>query len=151
MTVTLAPLAKLRVTGTGCEGNRSAVKPVSVTLAPPVPIPNCVDWRPPSSMGVFCEAPDEPADGEPVAEAESVAEAEPVAGEELLADGEVLTAELPAVEPEACSEPDPEAEVLEPALNRTPAATGELTDTSLSGAVLRLMITIRSWASEPLA
>jgi hypothetical protein len=145
MTVALAPLAKVRVTGTGCEGNRSAVKPVSVTLGPPLPIPICTDWRPASSMGVFCEAPDDPV-------AEPLADAEPLggtAGEELLAEGEALTAEL-SVAVEAGPEADPAGEELEPAPNRAPEATVEVTDTNLSAAVPRLMITIRSCASEPL-
>jgi hypothetical protein len=53
MTVTLAPLAKLSVTGTGWDGNSSVVRPVSVTPGPPEPIPICTDCRPASSMGVF--------------------------------------------------------------------------------------------------
>ena len=165
VTVTLAPLAKVKVTGTAWAGNRSVLRPVSVTLGSPLPIPICTDWRPPSWIGVFWEAaPEEPvAEGEPAAEllaegealaeaeavAEPVAEAEPLA-EGLDADAAVLAAELSAAAVEDCPDPDACDEELEPALIRTPEAIGEVTETSLSGVRLRLTSTMRSGASEPL-
>jgi hypothetical protein len=94
-------------------------------------------------MGVFCAAPDEL-----VAEPLGVAAGEELlAGAELLADadGEALAVSLAELEA-----PDAPGEEPEPALNVAPPAAVEVTDTSLSGAAPRLMITIRSGASEPL-
>ncbi|WP_408653669.1 hypothetical protein [Jatrophihabitans sp.] len=143
------------------------VRPVSVTLGPPVPIPICTDWRPASSMGFWALAEPlavgdsvadadplaegEPlAEGDPVADADPLAEADPLADADPLAEGEALAVELSVAELEGCPDPDAAGEELEPALNRAPLAAVEVTDTSLSAAVPRLMITIRSGASEPL-
>lgn len=143
VTVTLAPLWKLKVTGTGCAGYNSWLSPTKVTVGPPLPIPICTDWRPGSSIGALpADPPEEPdADAEPLAGG--------VAG--TLAELE-LDAEPELAEGDAAEADEPPAELAaEAPLNWAPEATVEVTETSLSGLSLRLMITIRSGAVAPLA
>jgi len=77
--VTLAPLEKVRVTGTDWDGNRSVVKPVRVTDGPSSPIPICTEPR----LGSWIGVPVSDAPGELLAEAdgEAPAELDPAAAE----------------------------------------------------------------------